>query len=154
LEIKYFLTDNEDLLKSISEKFDLRTLISCMTLGESWKRKELNSMILLKSPLKSMILTSLHEGIEIFSFQANDKLSLNVLMGNLNVQLTNNYVSLQEGNTLSFTENIKYRLTTEIDTIFILQTETFPIVKKDMAWPSIRQEYNTYSLRLKHFLLG
>ncbi|MCK9404690.1 MAG: hypothetical protein M0Q26_14955 [Chitinophagaceae bacterium] len=52
--------------------FDLPTLIEKMKLEHFWAEGELNAMILLKSTDKQIVLTTLHEGTEIKSFQSND----------------------------------------------------------------------------------
>lgn len=45
--------------------YNLPILIEKMKLSPAWSKRELNSMILLESPGKQILLTTLHEGTEI-----------------------------------------------------------------------------------------
>ena len=100
--------------------FDLPTLIENMKGSYSWERGELNTMILLKSPEKRMVLTALHEGMEIKSFQANDSISFQIIEGELMFRTHKESVSLQKGQILTLNENIKYSLKSIEETVFIL----------------------------------
>jgi len=55
--------------------FDLPTLVEKMKHKQNWAKGELNSMILLKTPDKQIVLTALHDGTEIQSFQSNDSIT-------------------------------------------------------------------------------
>jgi hypothetical protein len=151
LNINYLLTENTDLFRT--NTLDLEDLISYLKSNELWEKRELNSMILLKSLRKSIVLTSIHDGIEIVSYQANDKLLLNILTGRISVHLKNKCISLQEGNTFTLRENINYRITTDVDAIFLLQTETFPISERKWLWPNTQMKQHI-SMRLQHFYNG
>jgi len=74
--------DNRSLNYSY-HSFDLPTLIEKMKHSHTWAKGELNSMILLKSPAKQIVLTALHEGTEIISFQSNDSITFQIIEGKL-----------------------------------------------------------------------
>jgi hypothetical protein len=61
--------------------FDLATMIENLKQSHAWKAGELNSMVLLRSPEKNIVLTAVHEGTQVSSYQKNSSLSLQVLEG-------------------------------------------------------------------------
>ena len=77
-------------------------------------------MILLKSPDKQIVLTALHEGTEINSFQSNDSITFQIIEGKLKFQTRKESVTLNKGQLLTLHENIKYSLTTSEETVFLL----------------------------------
>jgi quercetin dioxygenase-like cupin family protein len=86
----------------------------------TWSNGELNALILLKSPDKQIILTAMHEGTEIKSFQSNDSITFQIIEGKLRFHIRKDTVTLNEGQLMTLDENIKYRLTTEEETVFLL----------------------------------
>jgi quercetin dioxygenase-like cupin family protein len=100
--------------------FDLPTLVAKMKHSNSWLKGELNAMILLNSPGKQILLTALHKGTEICSFQSNDSITLQILEGKLRFHTRKESVTLDEGQLLTLHENIKYSLTNREDTVFLL----------------------------------
>ena len=108
-------SDNSSMLT-----FDLPTLIAKMKGSNSWLTGGLNAMILLKSPGKQIVLTALHKGTEISSFQSNDFITLQILEGKLKFHTRKESVTLDQGQLLTLHENIKYGLTTREETVFLL----------------------------------
>ena len=53
----------------------LTSLITSMKQSSAWENGELSSSIILKSPYKQIILTAIHEGTEIDSFQSDDSIA-------------------------------------------------------------------------------
>jgi len=100
--------------------FDLPTLIENMKLSSAWAEGELNAMILFKRPEKQIVLTALHEGTKIDSFQANDSVTLQIIEGKLKFHTTKESVTLKKGQLLALHENIKYSLTSREETVFLL----------------------------------
>jgi hypothetical protein len=100
--------------------FDLQTLIENMRHSHTWAKGELHSMILLKSPDKQIVLTILHEGTEINSFQSNDSVTLQIIEGKLMFHARKESVTLYKGQLLTLHQRISYRLTTMEETVFIL----------------------------------
>jgi quercetin dioxygenase-like cupin family protein len=100
--------------------FDLPTLIETMKHSHSWAKGELNAMILLNSPEKQIVLTALHEGTEIKSFQSNDSITFQIIEGKLKFHARKESVTLNKGQLLTLHENIKYRLTTREETVLLL----------------------------------
>jgi quercetin dioxygenase-like cupin family protein len=102
--------------------FDLPTLIANMKQTRAWERGELNAMILLKSPEKQIVLTALHGGTEISSFQSNDSITFQIIEGKLDFHSKKESVTIDTGQMLTLHENIKYRLTSREETVFLLTT--------------------------------
>ena len=86
----------------------------------TWANGELNALILLKSPDKQIILTALHEGTEIKSFQSNDSVTFQIIEGKLRFHIRKDTVTLNEGQLMTLDEKIKFRLTTQEETVFLL----------------------------------
>jgi hypothetical protein len=88
--------------------------------SETWANGELNALILLKSPEKQIILTAMHEGTEIESFQSNDSITFQIIEGRLKFHLRKDTVTLNEGQLMTLDENINYRLSSQVETVFLL----------------------------------
>jgi quercetin dioxygenase-like cupin family protein len=100
--------------------FDLPSLIDTMKQSYTWANGELNAMILLNSPEKQIILTAMHKGTEILSFQSKDSITFQIIEGKLKCHLRKDTVTLNEGQLMTLGEKIKYRLTTQEETVFLL----------------------------------
>lgn len=111
---------NSELVNSQSYLGDLPELIEKMKLSHDWTNGELFAKILLKSPQKRVMLTVLHEGTEITSFQSNDSVTFQIIEGKLMFQSREKLVILQKGQYLTLREKISYSLTTAEDTAFLL----------------------------------
>jgi hypothetical protein len=61
--------------------FDIPSLIETLKKDPSWSRRELSTMVLLKSPVKNIVLTILPAGIEIRSVQSDDTITYQILEG-------------------------------------------------------------------------
>jgi len=100
--------------------FDLPTLIETMKHKQTLADKNLNAMVLLKSPSKQIVLTVLHEKTVIKSFQSNDSVTFHVIEGKLKFHTRKESVILEKGQLLTLYENIKYSLASNEDTVFLL----------------------------------
>jgi len=100
--------------------FDLPDLIESMKNSHSWTKGELNTMILLKSPERQIVLTALHEGTEIESFQSNDSITFQIIEGKLKLHTRKESVTLEKGQLLTLHDNIKYSLISKEETVFLL----------------------------------
>jgi len=100
--------------------FDLPTLIENMKNSSAWADGELNAMVLFKRPEKQVVLTALHEGTKIDSFQANDSVTFQIIEGKLKFHTTKESITLKRGQLLALHENIKYSLTSRKETVFLL----------------------------------
>ena len=100
--------------------FDLPALVDKMKHKQSWANGELNAMILLKTPNKQIVLTAMHDGTEIQSFQSNDSITFQIIEGQLMFHTREESVTLDEGQLLTLHENIKYSLTTKEETVLLL----------------------------------
>jgi quercetin dioxygenase-like cupin family protein len=111
----------ENKSKSTSLRtFDLLTLIEKMKHEHTWEKGELNVKILLKNPQKQIVLTALHEGSKIRSFQSNDSVTFQIMEGKLNLHTRKESIDLDKGQLLTLDENMKYSLTTDEKTVFLL----------------------------------
>jgi quercetin dioxygenase-like cupin family protein len=91
-----------------------------MKKSDSWSNGELNALILLKSPEKQIILTAMHEGTEIESFQSNESITFQIIEGRLKFHIRKDSVILKEGQLMTLDENINYRLSSQEETVFLL----------------------------------
>jgi quercetin dioxygenase-like cupin family protein len=100
--------------------FDLPAIIDRLKSEESWGRGELSSVILLQSPSIKVLLTLLHEGTEVISYQADDSITFQVLEGSVTVHIRNESVTLNAGEVLTLDEKIKYSFDSLEETAILL----------------------------------
>jgi quercetin dioxygenase-like cupin family protein len=74
----------------------------------------------MNKPEKQVILTAMHDGTEIESFQANDSITLQIIEGLIRFRVRNNTVTIREGQVMKLDENIKYNFIAREDTVFLL----------------------------------
>ncbi len=103
--------------------FDIPSLIETLKRDPSWSRKELSTMVLLKSPVKNIVLTLLPAGIEIRSVQLNDTITYQILDGKLKFQIRNESVVLGKGELLKLNEKTKYQFDSLEESAFLLTSE-------------------------------
>ncbi len=111
---------NVGLSKASVQTFDLPSIIKKMKHEYTWDEGELNSRVLIKSREKQIVLTAMHQGMEINSFQANDSVTFQIIEGKLKFHTNKESVTLKEGQYLTLNENIKYSLVTDEETVFLL----------------------------------
>lgn len=104
--------------------YDLSEFVGRMKQNSSWIAGELCARIIQKKKNKKIILTAMHEGTIIESFQSNDSITLQIIEGSLIFHTRRESVTLKEGQRLSLHEKIKYRLTTTEDSVFLLTIAT------------------------------
>lgn len=100
--------------------FDLPSLIANMKQSYKWLSGELKAMILLKNSERQVILTAMHPGTEIESFQANDSVTFEIIEGTLKFHIRKDKITLKKGQLMTLDEKIKYQLTTSEETVFLL----------------------------------
>jgi hypothetical protein len=103
--------------------FDIPALIETLKQDPSWLKKELSTMVLLKSPVKNIVLTLLPAGIEIRSVQLNDTITYKVLEGKLKFQIRNDLVIVGKGELLELNEKTKYQFNSLEESAFLLTSE-------------------------------
>lgn len=101
-------------------EFDLTSLIENMKDSSSWKDGELKTRVILNSPGRQIVLTIMHEGTEIDSFQTGDSVTFQIVEGRIRFRTRKESVFLNKGQLLTLHENIKYNLTTREETILLL----------------------------------
>lgn len=114
-----FYKEDKSLYPSLS-LFDFPTLIGEMKHKNSWVNGELDTIILLKTPTKQIILAALHEGTEIKSFQSNESITFQIIEGKMEFHARKESVDLDKGQLLTLSENIKYSLTANEETVLLL----------------------------------
>jgi quercetin dioxygenase-like cupin family protein len=107
-------------LSALLMSFDLPVLIEKMKNTPSWRKGELNAMVLVKNPVKQIVLTVLHAGTEIRSFQSDDSVSFQIIDGKLRFHTHKESIVLDNGQLLLFREKAGYRLTSMEDTVLLL----------------------------------
>jgi hypothetical protein len=104
--------------------FDLPILIENMKLKSSRVKGELNSMVLLKTPDKQVVLTSFDEGAEIQSFHSGNLTTFQVIEGKLTFHSYRESVSLAKGQLMTLYEDVNFNLSTEEETVFLMTITT------------------------------
>lgn len=100
--------------------FDIPEILRNLRKEKNWKNGELVSVILLRSPSLKVLLTLLHEGTEVISYQSNDSTTFEVIEGSLILHIRNESVILNEGETLKLEEKIKFSFDTIEETAFLM----------------------------------
>ena len=115
------MTDNNNRLVNASlNSSDLGVMISHLKQEPSWKHGELKSAILLRSPSKKILLTVLHAGTIISSFQTDDSITFQVIEGMLNLHFKNESFTLNKGEVLIMKEKLKYEIDTQEDSALLM----------------------------------
>jgi quercetin dioxygenase-like cupin family protein len=99
---------------------DLATMITNLKNEHTWNEGELKSVILLRTPAKKIILTVLHKGTEISSYQSNDSVTFQVIEGKLKITYGNKTFIMRKGEILIMNEKLKYRIDSVIDSSFLM----------------------------------
>jgi quercetin dioxygenase-like cupin family protein len=120
LKTKSFLRIDNNSHKSSLNIFDLPVLIGKMKQEYAWTKGDLNTKILFRSPNKQIVLTTLHEGIVIDSFQSNDSITFQIIEGLVQFHTRKESITLEKGQLLTLHENVKYSLTTWEETALLL----------------------------------
>lgn len=100
--------------------FDVQSLVENIKLSSFWAKGELYSKILFKSHERRVVLTALHKGIEIISFQSDESVSVQIIEGQLKFRTRKESVILDKGQLLTFHDNIKYSLISKEKTVYLL----------------------------------
>lgn len=112
--------NNTRLVNTSLNSSDLGVMISHLKQEPSWEEGELKSAILLKSPSKKILLTVLHAGTVISSFQTDDSITFQVIEGMLNLHFRNESFTLNKGEVLIMNEKLKYEINTLEDSAFLM----------------------------------
>ena len=100
--------------------FDIPAIIDDLRHGQNWISGEISTVLLLNSPSIKVLLTLLHEGTEVISYQDNESITFQVIEGSLIIHIRNESLVLREGELLTLDENIKYSFDTIEETAFLL----------------------------------
>jgi len=119
-KVNYLLRNDNMSCNSSLLIFDLPYLVEKIKHKQSWAKGDLNAMVLLQSPEKQIVLTAMHNGTEIQSFQSNDSITFQIIEGKMMFHTRKGSVILDEGQLLTFHDNVKYDLTTREDTVLLL----------------------------------
>ena len=120
LKVKSLLISKDKSSRNASLRtFDLPILIEKMKQENTWVKGGLNAKILMNKPNKQIVLTVLHKGTEINSFQSNDSITIQVIEGKLNFHANKEFITLEKDQMLTMHENIDYTLTTKAETVIL-----------------------------------
>ncbi len=106
--------------EGITSSFDIPAIIEDLKNDKTWLEGELNSVILLNSPTVKVLLTILHEGTEVISYQANDSITFQIVEGSLVLHIKEDTIVLNQGELLTLEEKIKYSFDTVEETAFLM----------------------------------
>jgi len=104
--------------------FDMPRIIETMKQSIAWEDGELKAIVLYKRPEKKIVLTAMHEGTIIDSFQSNDSITFQVIEGKLKFRTDKESVILKKGHLLALHEKIRYSLKSREETVYLLTIET------------------------------
>jgi hypothetical protein len=124
---KSHLTMNNTIPDNSILDFDLPVLIGKLKSSRTWAHGELDAKILLKSTGKQILLTALHGGTEIQSYQSGESVTLQIIEGSLVFKTNKEYVRLVKGQLLTLYEKVAYCLTSAEDTVFLLTIANSPV---------------------------
>lgn len=99
---------------------DIPAIIADLKNDKTWTDGELNSVVLMNSPSVKVLLTILHEGTEVISYQANDSITFQVLEGSLILHIREESVVLNSGEILTLEEKIRYSFDSVEETAFLM----------------------------------
>jgi quercetin dioxygenase-like cupin family protein len=100
--------------------YDISRLILNMKDNDDWKSGELNSMILLNSSAKKIVLTVMHNRTEINSFQSGDSVTIQIIEGKAKIQTSRDTITLEKGQLLILNDKEKFSLTSLEESSFVL----------------------------------
>ena len=100
--------------------FDLPELIQIMKHDRNRGKGELNSMVLFKTPAKTILLQILNPKTRIESSQTNRSISFRVIEGRLNLHIRNGSLTIKKGESLILNEKTTYSLDSMEETVFLL----------------------------------
>lgn len=104
--------------------FDFESLIDDMKHDRKWKNGEMNMMILLRSPVKKVLLVILHGKSEIISQQIDDSIDFKILEGKLELHFLKESITLKRGELLKLIEKTSYRISAIEETAFLMILKT------------------------------
>jgi hypothetical protein len=99
-------------------------LIRKLKQDHGWNHGGLNAMILLKGREKQIVLTALHSGTEISSYQSNDSITIHIIEGALIFQTRKLSAILKKDQLLTLKEKTRYSLTSSEETVFMMTIES------------------------------
>jgi hypothetical protein len=120
------LIEDDTLNKPFCFSQHLFSLINEMKSVFVSSNKILSSRILQDNYHKKILLTILHEKVEIDSFLGNDSISLNIIEGKLRFHTRKDSVIINKGQILKLNENVHYRFKNLEETIFVLTINNSP----------------------------
>jgi len=120
LQSQLQLTRYQGSSDSNMSDFDFPSLIATIKQSCSWTNGELSTLILLRSPGKQIILTAIHKGTEIESFQSDDSVSFRIIEGKLKLYIRKDSITINQDQLMILKEHLNYRLTSQEETIFLL----------------------------------
>jgi quercetin dioxygenase-like cupin family protein len=99
---------------------DLAVLIASLKNEQTWVEGELKSAVLLRSPAKKIVLTVLHKGTEISSFQSDDSVTIQVIEGKLKLGYGSKSSNLRKGEVLIINEKVHYKIDSLEDSALLM----------------------------------
>jgi len=98
---------------------ELPSLIEKMKENTSRKKGSPNTMVLLDSPSRKIVLTILDKGIEIISSQTNNSITFHLLEGKLILRIREGAVTLNKGEIFILHEKTKYSINSMEETSYL-----------------------------------
>jgi len=99
---------------------NLPLLIQRLNKRNTGDQEKLSAIILLKRPEKQIVLAAFREGTTMKSYQSNDSMTFQVIQGQLIFQTRKKSMILRNGQFLQLYDKIKYSITTNEETVFLI----------------------------------
>jgi hypothetical protein len=100
--------------------FDFDRLIGEMKHERKWLNGGMNMKILLRNPVKKVLLVLLHGNSEITSHNVNDSTDFKILEGKLELNFLQESFTLVSGELLKLIEKTSYRINAIEETAFLI----------------------------------
>jgi quercetin dioxygenase-like cupin family protein len=107
-------------LNALNKQYDLPSLIEKLKDSQSWKDGELKTIILLNIPGRQIVLTALHEGTEIDSFQTCSSATFQIIEGKIFFRTKRESQIVNEGQVLTLYDNVKYSFSAKEETVVLV----------------------------------
>jgi hypothetical protein len=100
--------------------FDFERLIFEMKHESRWKKGEMIVKVLIRNPIKKIMLVLLHGNSEITSHQVNDSTDFNILEGKVELHFLKESFTLVNGELLKLIEKTSFRINAIEETAFLI----------------------------------
>jgi len=136
-KIELSVCENSEPLDPSYSMQDISSLISKMKQSSEWTGGNLNSMVLVRSREKQILLNALHEDTEVSSYSGLNSVIFSVIEGRMKVHTTEETVILEKDQMLTLHDKLKFSIITLETTVFLLtivNSTSSGLADKTLIW--------------------